>query len=195
MDILAHTLWAGIGIAGLARQRRNVTRRAVAATMALAALPDMIQMLPVLAWWAIGGGAWAAVQAFAVAMPGQEPIMPEWVTASSHTLHCIAHSAVIAAGVSLALWVWRRTLWLPLLGWWSHIVIDVFTHSADYYASPVLYPFTERGFDGIAWITPWFMVLNYLALVMAGVTLLVSARRRSRSRSPRPPIDQSRGST
>lgn len=195
MDILAHTLWAGIGIAGLARQRRNVTRRAVAATMALAALPDMIQMLPVLAWWAIGGGAWAAVQAFAVAMPGQEPIMPEWVTASSHTLHCIAHSAVIAAGVSLALWVWRRTLWLPLLGWWSHIVIDVFTHSADYYASPVLYPFTERGFDGIAWITPWFMVLNYLALVMAGVTLLVSSRRRSRSRSPRPPIDQSRGST
>jgi membrane-bound metal-dependent hydrolase YbcI (DUF457 family) len=52
----------------------------------------------------------------------------------------------------------RRTLWIPLLGWWSHIVIDVFTHSADYYAVPVLYPFTERGFDGIAWITPWFMV-------------------------------------
>jgi hypothetical protein len=43
----------------------------------------------------------------------------------------------------LALWAVRRTLWLPLLGWWSHIVIDVFTHSADYYAVPVLYPFTS----------------------------------------------------
>ena len=61
-------------------------------------LPDVIQMLPVLAWWAVGGGTWAAVQAFAIAMPGQEPVMPGWVTVWSHTIHCIAHSAVIVAG-------------------------------------------------------------------------------------------------
>jgi hypothetical protein len=71
VDILAHTLWAGLGTAWLARRRRDVTRRTVATTMTMAALPDVIQMLPVLAWWALGGGTWAAVQAFAVAMPGQ----------------------------------------------------------------------------------------------------------------------------
>lgn len=179
MDIVAHTLWAGLGAAWLARRRRDVTRKTVAATMALAALPDVIQMLPVLAWWGAGGGSWAAVQAFAIAMPGREPVIPEWVSWWSHNIHCIAHSAVIAAGATLVCWAWRRTLWLPLLGWWSHIVIDVFTHSADYYPSPVLYPFTERGFDGIAWITPWFMALNYLALTIAGLALLVRARRRS----------------
>ncbi|MBX3602997.1 MAG: hypothetical protein KF863_20435 [Rubrivivax sp.] len=195
MDILAHTLWAGVGAAWLALRRRDVTRRTVAATMALAALPDVIQMLPVLAWWAVGGGTWDAVQAFAIAMPGQEPVMPGWVTVWSHTIHCIAHSAVIVAGVTLVLWAWRRTLWLPLLGWWSHIVIDVFTHSADYYASPVLYPVTERGFDGIAWITPWFIALNYLALAMAGVALLVSARQRSGSGAVRPPDGPKRSST
>jgi hypothetical protein len=195
VDILAHTLWAGLGTAWLARRRRDVTRRTVATTMTMAALPDVIQMLPVLAWWALGGGTWAAVQAFAVAMPGQEPVMPEWVGWWSHTIHCVAHSAVIAAAVTLALWAWRRTLWLPLLGWWSHIVIDVFTHSADYYASPVLYPFTERGFDGIAWITPWFMALNYLALAMAGVALLVSARKRGRSGALPSPIDPTGSST
>jgi hypothetical protein len=62
-------------------------------------------------------------------------------------------------------------LWAPLLGWWSHIVIDIFTHSADFYAAPVLYPITQRGFDGIAWNTPWFMVLNYVALACTGLWL------------------------
>ena len=78
------------------------------------------------------------------------------------------HSAVVAGAVTLLLWTIRRSLWLPLLGWWSHIVIDVFTHSADYYPSPVLYPLTQRGFDGLAWNTPSFLVLNYLALCAVG---------------------------
>ena len=36
----------------------------------------------------------------------------------------------------------------------GRIVIDVFWHSPDYYAVPVLYPFSYRSFDGIAWIPP-----------------------------------------
>jgi hypothetical protein len=72
--------------------------------------------------------------------------------------------------------------WLPLLGWWSHIVIDVFTHSADFYPSPVLYPFTYRGFDGVSWNRPDFQVMNYGALV--AVTLWLLWRRRSSRDSP-----------
>jgi len=41
---------------------------------------------------------------------------------------------------------------------------------------PVLYPFTERGFDGIAWTTPWFMALNYVALAVVGLWLVRSHR-------------------
>ena len=43
--------------------------------------------------------------------------------------------------------------------------MDVFTHSADYYPSPVLYPFTDRGFDGLAWNRPTYLALNYALLV------------------------------
>ena len=88
------------------------------------------------------------------------------------------HSAPIASVVTGAVWMVRRAFWIPLLGWWSHIVIDVFTHSADYYTVPVLYPFTERGFDGIAWVTPWFMALNYVALAAVGLWLVLSRRER-----------------
>ncbi|MBI3367794.1 MAG: hypothetical protein HY021_04915 [Burkholderiales bacterium] len=95
-------------------------------------------------------GSFAALRGYAVAVPGQEPGLPPPVQLRSHHLHCVMHSAPVAALVTGVVWAARRAFWIPLLGWWSHIVIDVFTHSADYHAVPVLYPFTERGFDGIA---------------------------------------------
>ncbi|QCB46027.1 hypothetical protein [Hydrogenophaga sp. PAMC20947] len=61
--------------------------------------------------------------------------------------------------------------WWPLLGWRLHIVIDVFTHSAQFLPSPVLYPLTYWGFEGWAWNQPGFLLLNdtALALVRAGL--------------------------
>ena len=156
MDIVAHTLWAAAG-ATVIHRRRPLTRSTVLVTLVLAAL-----------------------RAYAVAVPGQEPGLPPLVGLLSHHLHCVMHSAPISGLVTLALWAVRRTLWLPLLGWWSHIVIDVFTHSADYYPVPVLYPFTQRGFDGLAWITPWFMALNYTALAAVAIWLLMGKKRPDR---------------
>jgi LexA-binding, inner membrane-associated putative hydrolase len=171
VDIVAHTLWAAAGATALHR-RQALTRRTVAATLVLAALPDVLQLLPVVGWWLLADGSFAALQSYAVALPGQEPGLPPGVQFWSHHLHCVMHSAPIAALVTGTLWAARRAFWTPLWGWWSHIVIDVFTHSADYYAVPVLYPFTERGFDGIAWTTPWFMALNYALLASVGLWLV-----------------------
>lgn len=176
MDIVAHTLWAAAG-ATLIHRRRSLSRNTVLASLVLAALPDVIHLLPIAAWWLFADGSFAALRSYAMAYPGEGPVLPPLVGLSSHHLHCVMHSAPIAGLVTLALWSVRRTLWIPLLGWWSHIVIDVFTHSADYYAVPVLYPFTQRGFDGVAWITPWFMALNYAALAAVGIWLLMSRKR------------------
>lgn len=158
----------------LLSRRRSISPRVAAATVGLAALPDVFQMIPVVLWWLLDAGSFQAMQAFAIALPGKEPALPPMVYLVSHTLHCSFHSAVVAGLVTLVVWRLKPAFLLPLLGWWLHIVIDVFTHSADYYASPVLYPFTERGFDGIAWITPWFMVVNYLALGVVGLLLVLS---------------------
>ena len=166
MDVIAHALWAGAGVA-LLRRRRPVTARTALLTVVLAVLPDIPHLLPVLLWQMFADGSFAALFGHAVAVPGQEPPVAPAVEFWSHHLHCVFHSAVVAGVVTALAWVFLRKLWVPLLGWWSHILIDVFTHSVDYYPSPVLYPFTRAGFDGIAWNSPWFMVLNYL--VLAGV--------------------------
>lgn len=130
-------------------------------------LPDLAHLAPVAAWSLAGDGEARALVDYALASPGGEPAMPTWVTLLAHHLHCVFHSAPIAAAVTALLWPWRGTTGLPLAGWWLHIAIDVFTHSATFYPVPVLYPFTDRGFDGLAWNTPWFLAANYVALALA----------------------------
>lgn len=39
------------------------------------------------------------------------------------------------------------------------------------YAADVGVVYRGRGFDGIAWNTPWFMTLNYTALAVVGLWL------------------------
>ncbi|WP_374668406.1 hypothetical protein [Ramlibacter sp.] len=176
MDIVAHGLWVGMGLAAAARHRA-IARRTAAWTVGLALAPDLVQMLPLLAV-ALQPGGLGVLKDFALAVPGAEPALPAWVAMVSHHLHCTLHSAVVAAVVT-GLSIWRlRAVWLPLWGWWSHIVIDVFTHSARFYPVPVLYPLSDAAFDGIAWNTPWFLLVNYLALLVAGAALWFTRRRR-----------------
>lgn len=177
MDILAHGLWASVGVAA-ANGRWAIAPRAAVVTVALAVLPDLGHMLPMWGWGLWGDGSFADLWRYALALPGQEPVMPPSVALVSHHLHCTMHSAIVAGGITLFVWWVRGTLWMPLLGWWSHIVIDIFTHSVDFYPSPVFYPITQRGFDGIAWNRPWFMVLNYTALTIIALWLWRTNKRK-----------------
>ena len=179
MDIVAHALWAGAGIAA-ASHRIRVSPRIVVATIIAAVLPDIVQLLPLLMWVSSSDAAFATISAYSLASPGTEPTMPDLVGLATHHLHCIAHSAVVAAPVTAICVAISRATLIPLLGWWSHIVIDVFTHSAEYYPSPVLYPITMRGFDGIAWNDPMFMAFNYVALAFVFIGLVVVRVRRGR---------------
>jgi len=176
MDILAHALWAAVGTTVAARRFR-VGRRTAAATVALAVLPDVLHALPIAAWVVFGEGTAAALVDYAVATMGTEPALPATVAAVTDHIHCVTHSAVVASALTLLTWMATRTLWIPLLGWWCHIVIDVFTHSSQFYPSPVLYPFTMRGFDGLAWNTPWFIAVNYASLAVVWVCLLRTRNR------------------
>lgn len=53
---------------------------------------------------------------------------------------------------------------LALLGWLSHILIDIPTHSRSYYATRFLWPLSDYSISGVPWWTPWFWVSTYCAL-------------------------------
>jgi LexA-binding, inner membrane-associated putative hydrolase len=175
MDIISHALWTGVGMT-LASRRTSISPRTVSLTVGLAVVPDLLHLLPIFGWLIVGDGSFAVLRAYAVAVPGQEPALPPLVHLWSHHLHCITHSAVLASAVTLLSWAALRSLWIPLLGWWSHIVLDLFTHSADYYPVQVLYPLSNYTFNGLAWNTPWFLQLNYVLLGGAIVWLITTRR-------------------
>ncbi|MCC6197235.1 MAG: metal-dependent hydrolase [Burkholderiales bacterium] len=177
MDILAHGMWAAAGAEVLGR-KVAITRYDTLGIVIFALLPDLVHLLPVIGWVAFGGGTMRDLYEYVVATPAAEPVLPPIVKELTHHLHCIGHSAIVAGAVTLVVWRMRRNWLIPLLGWWLHIVIDVFTHSLDYYPSPVLYPITYRGFDGVAWNTPTFMALNYAFLAATWIWLWRTRSRR-----------------
>jgi hypothetical protein len=75
VDIVAHGLWVGIGLAAL-RRTREVPRATAAAAVAMAVAPDLVQLLP-WAWAAATQpGGLAMLRAYVTALPGWEPAQP-----------------------------------------------------------------------------------------------------------------------
>ena len=128
--------------------------------------------------WAIGSeSATGAIRAYILAQPGTEPVMAPWAHVLEHHIHCSAHSLLVLGAVTLlSFWKFRWFL-VPLAGWWLHLALDLPTHSRDYYAVTVLYPFSDWAFDGIAWTHPEVWGLNYLALAVAYAWLFATSRR------------------
>ena len=154
-------------------------RRLVGWLIAGALLPDVFHAIPVSIWALLGtGNPWDAVLAYALATPGSEPPMPAWVVDISQVVHCSLHSAILAGLVSLLVWRGGNfQLRYLLLGWWSHILIDTFTHSADYYPVRTFYPLSEWSFDGWAWNSPAFIATNYLLLGLVYLGIGLSRQR------------------
>ena len=178
MDMLSHALWADIGRRVIS-DNSSEKRRLIGWLVAGALLPDILHAIPVSIWALFGTGSpWDAVLAYALATPGTEPLMPAWVVETSRVVHCSLHSAVLAGLVSILIWPGGNIqLRYLLLGWWSHILIDTFTHSAAYYPVRTFYPLSEWSFDGWAWNSPAFIATNYLLLGLVYLGIGLSRQR------------------
>ena len=91
MDIIAHGLWAGVG-AGLMQRRWALSRRTVLLTVAMAVLPDLLQLLPIATWALFSKEGMAALGGYIQALPRIEPVL------SRSTLPRVRRLPVRAAG-------------------------------------------------------------------------------------------------
>ena len=86
-------------------------------------------------------------------------------------LYPLGHSLMVFLFAFTFACLLARRVVLELLGWLSHIFIDVPTHSFRYYATPFLWPVSDYRVDGIPWWTPWFWFSTYAALAIVYILL------------------------
>ena len=98
--------------------------------------------------------------------------IPEWV----YSLYDISHSLVIASIIIFIAYKINKEFAFPMLAWPAHIILDFFTHSIEFFPTPIFWPLSDYQFDGIPWSNPIIFFTNVLLIF-----LLFIYRRKSNS--------------
>ena len=164
MDIFAHGLWTGA--AARYANHKKATERRVNPWLAAfwGVVPDLFAFtIPFIAMiWALTTGdmQWSDFGPPEDSATGERPSF-----ALSHSLYNISHSAVTFAAAFGLVWLFRKRPQWEMLGWLLHIMIDIPTHSAEFFPTPLFWPISAWKFlSGFSWGVWWFMIANYTAL-------------------------------
>lgn len=166
MDILAHTLWANAGARGaniLTEKKGKKFKISPAWTGFFGVAPDFFAFTaPFLIWfWRIifGPASWSDF--------GRHHLENSSGFDLASYLYQWSHSLVIFAIVFVLVWVIYKRPRYELLGWLLHILIDIPSHSIDFYPTPFLFPISEYRFPyGVSWGNSVFMIVNYSLLAL-----------------------------
>lgn len=177
MDLVSHAFWAA-ALTALIKRKRKISlnpSRAVFWGM----FPDLFAfVIPgIILLFGIAAGKMSVSD---IPVPGGIGTGPIFATEMFRViifLYSFAHSLVVFSAVLLAVFLFMsiskrlnsslryREFPKEIFGWALHILIDIPTHSTDFFATPFLFPFSDLKFNGITWRTPWLLALNYLIMV------------------------------
>ncbi len=138
MDIISHGLWGGIALG-----RKN--KKDFWWSFAFGVMPDL---------FSFGILTVATVFGFSA--------RPDWgghptnasIPAYVHSLYNVTHSLIVFAVVFAIVWLVRRKPFLPMLAWGLHVLMDIPTHSTEFFPTPFLWPFSTFKVNGIPWSHP-----------------------------------------
>ena len=88
--------------------------------------------------------------------------IPVWV----HSMYDFSHSMVIAMIFVLIFFKFDKNLFFASLAWPFHIILDFFTHSIEYFPTPILWPISDYKFDGIPWSNKYVFGANLIGLIV-----------------------------
>ena len=86
--------------------------------------------------------------------------IPSWV----FTMYNISHSLIIALLFIMLVYIIKRDVCFSMLAWPFHIILDFFTHSKEYFPTPIFWPISDYRFDGIPWSNQYIMIGNIVCI-------------------------------
>jgi hypothetical protein len=169
MDIFAHALWAGAGAKKLNDKFEVESKPKISPgwTAFWGVFPDFFAFtIPFIALF------------YAVIFQGVNLTQfrgPHSVASSgtvgsafelAPTLYQYSHSLVIFLTIFILTWIYFKRPRFELLGWALHILIDIFSHTAEFYPTPLFFPLSNWKFlYGVSWGNPYYMIINYSLLL------------------------------
>ena len=151
MDIFSHGLWGGIAFG-----RRN--KKSFIRSFLFGISPDLFSF-----------GLFFVLMVFGVVDRPDfsvEPPSPGLIPQYVHMLYNVTHSLVIFSLTFALLWVlFRKPVW-ESLAWGLHILVDIPTHSYDFFPTPFLWPISDFTVNGHNWGSPEIFFPNVLLLLI-----------------------------
>ena len=86
------------------------------------------------------------------------------IPAYVHSLYNITHSLIIASIMIGILWILRGKLLIELFAWPLHILVDIPTHSSEFFPTPFLWPVSPYHFNGVSWGSLYIFLPNIVLL-------------------------------
>ncbi|MEK7588638.1 MAG: hypothetical protein AAB438_02355 [Patescibacteria group bacterium] len=171
MDIFAHALWAGAGAKKLNDkfEIENKPKVSPGWTAFWGVFPDFfaftipfMTMLYVVAFKGFNISDFRGPQSD---LRGFEEMQRAFDFAP--TLYQYSHSLIIFLTIFILTWIYFKRPRFELLGWALHILIDIFSHSAEFYPTPLFFPLSDWKFlDGVSWGNTYYMIINYSLLLL-----------------------------
>lgn len=169
MDVFSHGLWAGALFKFLNLKRAKNKFKFWAAVF-WGVFPDLFAFtIPVILmfFYALSG----QIDFANMPQPSMiEPSIPSQLDSTinlSYTLYNLSHSLIIFALVfGFAYLIFKKPKWI-LGAWLLHIIMDIPTHSYEFYPTPILWPLSSWKLDGFRWANEWFLIMD--AILLAAV--------------------------
>lgn len=153
MDVISHGLWGGLGFG-------RGSRKSFWLAFFFGIAPDLFSFgifLGLAFFGLVEHPDWSS---------GQHPD-PAQIPAYVHSVYNVTHSLIVFSIVFGIIWLIRKKSLYALSAWGLHILMDIPTHSNEFFPTPFLWPIADVSVNGIPWSNPIIMVPNLALLIAA----------------------------
>lgn len=178
MDVFAHSLWTYAAAHAANRKLAEHKRRPINVWWVtfFGVWPDIFAGSVPFVWlaWSFLNGTLTTSDLLRVDIMNHGSPQVASIFGLWSSLYHWSHSLIIFLVVFGLVWLFaRRPVW-ELGGWLLHILIDIPTHSMDFFPTPFLWPLSNAHVNGVPWGETWFMILNYSALLIVLIIMFHS---------------------